>query len=173
MCIRDSRNNIWPSTFGVLSDDRLVTFLQDTRDCVECVLSVWNSDEGKLDRQISTGLKSCCSMCVLSNDQVALGFVNGTILIADLYDQSLNKKRESAYASFVLSLAQSSDRCLVSAGLSDNSRHIKFWNLDDLALLRTVPFDTMIYNMAVSTDEGLLAVATNEKKITLLALDCE
>ena len=114
--IKGHGNNSWDiPLFGVLSNDFLVTCSRDRRDEEECVLMVHDPTDGEKTKSISTGQKDASSLLVLSNDQVAIGFLNGSIKIFDL-DGGKTRAIDRAHESCVRSLFQLSNGDLVSSG---------------------------------------------------------
>ena len=145
--IRGHGNTDWViPLFGILSNDFLATCSRDEYDKEEsreeCVLMVHDPANGKKTKSIPTGEKEAWSLLVLSNDQVAIGFMDGLIKIFDLNGGETRTIEAAARESYVSSLFQLSNGNLVSFSTDEDTTTIKMWNLADLSLLQSI--DTRI-----------------------------
>ena len=112
-------------------------------------------------------------MHALSNDQVALGFCNGTIKIVDLTDDTKSRTKEKAYVRQIMFLTQLSNGHLLSCG-DDGSPNtydmaIKIWNLADFSLVQrfSTGYKTSFDTLSISYDENLIAGGNRDKTIKL------
>ena len=140
--------------FGVLSNDFLATCSRDKEGKEESVLMVHDPSRWQEDQVYSNWTERCVrSLLVLSNDQVAIGFENGSIKIFDL-NGGETRAIDRAHESGVTSLFQLSNGNLVSSGWDKGKVTIKMWNLADLSLLQTIQTDheNIIQSIDVSKD---------------------
>ena len=112
------------------------------------------------------------SLLVLSNDQVVIGFDNGSIKIFDL-EGGGTRAIDRAHGSYVYSLFQLSNGNLVSSGVDDGGKvTIKVWNLADLSLLQSIDTDhkDLIKSIDVSQDDAFLATGSEDNSIKIWPL---
>ena len=104
--IKGHGNPTWSTTlFGVLSNDFLATCSLDKEGKEESVLTVHDPSSGRKTKSVPTVLKDASPLLVLSNDQVVIGFDNGSIKIFDL-NGGETRSIDRAHVSFVTSLLQ-------------------------------------------------------------------
>ena len=170
--IQGHGNTYWPfPLFDILSNDFIVTCSRDKVGKEECVLMVHDPANGKKTKSIPTVLKGVRSLLVLLNDQVAIGFENGSIQIFNL-NGGETRAINQAHDSFVRSLFQLSNGSLVSSGTEKRKITIKMWNLADFSLLQTIQTDheNIILSIDVSKDEAFLATGSEDKSIKIWPL---
>ena len=116
------RDVLWNTLeLGVLSDDSLVTFSNESEDGI---LHVWDTESGEPIKEIETGLEGISSSLVLLNDTISLGVYDGTIKIVDLSDDRGElMTKELAHNGPVTSMAQLTNGYLVSAGIYQESSY--------------------------------------------------
>ena len=158
--------------FGVLSNDFLVTCSHSSHDTKDKeVLMVHDPTDGKKINSIPTGAKAVSSFLVLSNDQVVIGCINGSIKIFDL-NGGETRAIDGAHMLCVYSLFQLSNGNLVSSGWDGAKATIKMWNLADFGLLQTIQTDhkKSIRSIDVSEDEAFLATGSYDNTIQIWPL---
>ena len=139
----------------------------------ESTLRVWNPTDGQLVQSFLTGLKAVWAVLVLSNGQIAIGAMDGTIKIIDLDDESKARTKEKAHEKVVTSLLQLPNGNLVSAGGDRESSSliysIKVWNVSNMALLQHVKtgHSETIYSLSFSSGGKMLASGSKDKTIKL------
>ena len=169
-------NTKWIMPFEFLPNDFLVTASRDKDSRDESILRVWNPNDGQLVKSIPTGLKDVWSMIALSNDQIAIGTLDGTIKIFDLGDESKTRTKEGAHDG-VTSLLQLSNGNLVSAGGDrDSSSYfysIKVWDASDMALLQQFKtgHSEAIYSLSISENGKMLVSGSKDKHMKLWQID--
>ena len=169
--IQEHGNTYWAvPLFCVLSNDFLVTCSLHREFQEECVLMVHDPTDGTKTNSIPTGQKDALSLLVLSNDQVVIGFMNGSIKIFDL-NGGETRAIDQAHESHVFSLFQLSNGNLVSSGW-DGEIIIKVWDLADLSLFQTIQTDHNmdIRSIDVSKDEAFLATGSDDLRIKIWPL---
>ena len=149
------------SIFGTLSNDLLVACSHGA-NVKENILRVWNPNDGQLVKSLLTGLDATGTVLVLSNDQIAIGALNGTIKIVDSKDESKTRTLEKAHDIGITCILQLSNDNLVSAGRDEKRcfhfESIKVWSFADLSLLQHLKtyLADLINSMSVSKDETFL-----------------
>ena len=167
--IQGHGNTSWTiPLFGVLSNDFLVTC-----SCAaeyESVLVVQNHKKANRNKikYIPTGQDGASSLLVLSNDQVAIGFENGSIKIFDLKGGE-TRTIYQAHGSDISFLFQLSNENLVSSGCDGEKKTMKMWNLADLSLLQSIQTDheSSIDSIDISKDEAFLATDSWDNTIKI------
>ena len=165
-------NTKWVSPLGILPNDNLVTLTVDADKKEECILRVWNPNDGQLVKSLPTGLKDAWLVLALLNEQIAIGSLDGTIKIFDLDDESKTITKEKAHGG-VTSLLELSNGNLVSAGGDLESASfifsIKVWDISDMSLLQHLKPDhsQIISSLSISEDGKMLASGSIDESIKL------
>ena len=168
--IQGHGNSSWHlPLFGVLSSDLLVTYSRGLEG--DEALKVFDPTDGKTIKSLSNGQKDALSMLILSNDQVVIGFEDGSIKIFDL-ESGATREIVRAHGSDVTSLSQLPDGSLVSSGFDSRKATIKVWNLADLRLLQRIQtgHKKSIPSIDVSKHQALLATGSPDTKIKIWPL---
>ena len=175
--IRGHGNSDFIIPMGIMSNDYLVTGSADYLQRKNCVVMVWNAAEnGQLFNTVRTRFQRVWSLLVLSNDYVAVGFLNGTIRIIDTFNNANTTTRRNAYTSGVTAFVQLSNGNLVSAGNDKVSvsfaRTIKIWSVSSLVFIQKIETDhrELIFGLSLSPDESFLASACMDTTIKLWPL---
>ena len=169
-------NTYWMLSFGVLSNDCLVTCSCDQDDKEESTLRVWDSKNGQLLKSLPTGQTRVLTVLVLFIQQVAIGSYRGTIKIIDLEDGQKSMIQEKAHGNGVTCLLQSSNGNIISSGIDTVSLSpvvsIKVWNVSNLSLLQSIStkHSFSVYSMAISKDETWLASGSLDQTIKIWPL---
>ena len=134
----------------------------------ECVLEMHDPNSNKKTKSVRTGQNDAQSLLVLSNDQVVIGFENGSIKIFDLNGEK-TRAIYKAHESDVSSLFQLSNGKFISSGKDEGKHTIKMWNLADLSLLQKIEtdHDDTIQSIDVSKDETFLATGSADSTIKI------
>ena len=104
-------------------------------------MKIWDPKEGKFVKSVSTKHEASLTILVLKNDQVAVGFCDGSIRIVDLDDDEKSRTLEKCHEERVLALVQLSNGYLVSAGMD---KLIKVWDLKSGTLVQSHHLDTLV-----------------------------
>ena len=153
-------NTDWTLSFGVLSDDRIVTCSVDGGLVEHCRSARVESKRRRT--LVSVGL----SLLVLVNDLVVVGFYHGAIRLVE----RRSRLREDAHMCSVTTLGQLANGSLVSCNWdSTAAATIKLWSVPELSLLQTLVtgHSDAISSLAVSGDEAVLASASYDGTIKL------
>lgn len=156
-----------PVQLGVLSNGHLVACSNEPT--ATNVLRVWNTEDGQLVKSVSTGSTHAIALVVLANDNVAVSFVNGTIKVFNLrQDTGLQAVFEqSGIAKALCELANG--YLASSATTEDNSYSINTWNVQNGQLVQTLTTDHSgsIIALSLSPDGKLLASGSKDNTVKL------
>ena len=97
----------WPRIpLGVLSNGYFVACSGPKNQDKPGYLSIWKPSERKMIKTIPAVLCGACSLLLLANDTVAVGFISGAIKIFDLIDEELSYLLHKTQRGAVWSLLQ-------------------------------------------------------------------
>ena len=150
---------------GILPNEFLVTCSRNDQE--DATLRVWNPNTGQLVKIVSTQSKEACSMLVLANGQVAVGFKDGTIRITNFDDLQKSVTFKSGHNCYIWALTQRLDGRMVSAGGSDHS--IKVWDLDNRSAIQSISTDhtCLIKTLNISQEGELMTSCSFDTTIKI------
>ena len=156
----------------VMPDSNLVTTFSDKEEKDTCILRMWNPADGKLVKSSTIFSRAVIILLALSDEELAIGSWEGSILIFNLFFDEVVTKKEKAHE-YIYSLAKFANDFLVSAGNDfDGVSSVNVWNLEDLTLLQVIPyFQSEATNpIALFSNDKLLASTCDGKTIKLWSI---
>ena len=135
-------------------------------------LRVWDSDDGHLVKEISTGSQQAVCLLVLSRDLVAVSFANGTIKIFNLENKTNCISAVFKQSGIPRDLCQLANGYLASSTTEDKSYMINIWNLQNGQLVQTIQTGHTgnISFLSHSPDGKLLATGSKDKTTKIWSL---
>ena len=155
---------------ALLSNGYLVTGSRNEVTNSECIVKVWNPNDGVLVKSIPTGLKGFRRVLTLETDELALGFETGMIMLLDWTGKTTPRKFQ-AHSCYITALAQLSNGNLLSAG--NNGQHyirtISMWDLQSLKCLQSMSsyHGGAVCSLTLSPDEAFFASASRDNSVKL------
>ena len=155
---------------GALSNGNLVACSNEPTETNW--LRVWDSDDGHLVKEISTGSQHAVCLLVLLKDLVAVSFVNGTIKIFNLEDETNCISAVFKQSGIPRDLCQLANGYLASSTTEDRNYLINIWNLQNGKLVQTIPTDHTgnISFLSLSPDGRLLVSGSKDKTVNIWSL---
>ena len=126
------------------------------------VMRVFNPTYGTLVKSIDIKRRSPVITLTMRNDDVAIGFKDGSVELYDLLTEKLTKTLDKCHQAAIASLAQLSDSFIITSGEKSDPT-MKIWNIED---------GTCVFNFQNGEfKKQKIAISDNSKFIAYAGVD--
>ena len=154
-----------PIQLGLLSNGHLVTCSDEADQ--DNTIRVLDTTAGTIVKSIDTKARNACSLLVLSNDRIAVGYhQDATIRIFEPSEDQSPEPIELDHQDIVLAFAQLPNGYLVSAERKRYSTLLNIWNLESKRLVQQSSLgEGVVRSLSISADKMLVSGGFYDNKL--------